>query len=225
MKNQTLLSIVMTAFVSGVIMLPATAQSNKPHKLQTIKKQTTKQENIIPQSAALVIAFPQGVQLDAEKDKSHPMTVLLAQPILDRTGREIVRANSPVSVKLVPSEGNIKIVTESIVVGGQFVPVQATSSIIPSVKKTVVSGNEKARRNSRPWARLGSSFVGAIGKGDSDSILKGGLAGNAIGILGGITSPKKVAVVSIPQGSVYILKLEAPVTLPKNTKTAVPKSL
>lgn len=219
MKKQTLLTIAITVLVSGLTTVPAKAQLNKPYQLQA-----QEQVKAIPQSTALIIAFPQEVQLDAGQDKSHPMTVFLAQPIVDAMGRELVPANSPIAVKLVPSEGNIKIVAESIVVRGQVVPVEATSPIIPSTKKTLVSGNERARKNSPAWSRLGASFGGAIGKGSSNSMIKGGLTGNAVGIFKGMISSKKIRAVSIPQGSVHILQLKAPAALPTMSISNIPQT-
>lgn len=217
MKKQTLLSIAISVLVSGINTVPAMAEQTVPYDLQT-----QEQLNVIPQSSALVVTFPQPVQLDAGQNNSLPMTLLLAQPIVDAVGRELVPSNSPIAVKLISSGENIRIVAESIVIGGQVVPIQATSSIIPSTRKTVVSGNEQARRNSPVGSRFGSSLVGAIGGGDNDSIITGGLAGNAVGIFVGMVSPKKVPVVSISQGSAYILKLETPVTLPQGLNALNP---
>ncbi|AFY55438.1 hypothetical protein Riv7116_2957 [Rivularia sp. PCC 7116] len=208
MKNNTLLSIAMVVLASTTNAIPAIAQSNQPENLQT-----QSQTSVLPKSSALVIAFPQQVQVDSGKKKSYPMTVLLAQPILDQNGTEVVKANSPVAVELVPYKKDIKIVAKSIIVGGKVVSIQATSPVIPSQKITVKSANQKAKRNSKVSTNLGGSIVGALG-GDSNSTMKGGLAGNAIGIVTGLTSAKKIRLVNIPQGSVHILELETAASLP-----------
>jgi len=208
MKNNTLLSIAMVVLASTTNAIPAIAQSTQTHNLQA-----QSQTRILPKSSALVIAFPQEVQVDSGKKKSYPMTVLLAQPILDQNGTEIVKANSPVAVELVPYKKDIKIVAKSIIVGGKVVSIQATSPVIPSQKITVKSGNQKAKRNSKVTASLGGSIAGAFG-GDTDSTIQGGYAGNAIGIVTGLTSAKKIRLVNIPQGSVHILELETAAALP-----------
>ena len=122
-------------------------------------------------------------------------------------------------------KADIKIVAEFIVVRGQAVPVEATSPIIPSIKQTLVSGNERARNNSPAWSRLGASFGGAIGKGSSNSMIRGGLAGNAVGIFKGMISSKKIRAVSIPQGSVHILQLKAPAALPTMPISNIPHTI
>lgn len=208
MKSNTLLSIAMVVLASTANAIPAVAQSIQPHNLQA-----QSQTNILPKSSALVIAFPQQVQVDSGKKKSYPMTVLLAQPILDQNGTEIVKANSPVAVELVPYKKDIKIVAKSIIVGGKVVSIQATSPVIPSQKITVKSANQKAKKNSKVTGSLGGSIAGAI-SGDTDSAMKGSYAGNAIGIVTGLTSAKKIRLVNIPQGSVHILELETAAALP-----------
>lgn len=208
MKNNTLFSIAMVVLASTTNAIPAIAQSIQPRNLQAQSR-----TSVLPKSSALVIAFPQQVQVDSGKKKSYPMTVLLAQPILDQNGTEVVKANSPVAIELVPYKKDIKIVAKSIIVGGKIVPIQATSPVIPSQKITVKSANQKAKNNSKVSASLGGSIAGAFSN-DTDSTIKGGYAGNAIGILTGLTSAKKIRLVDIPQGSVHILELETAAALP-----------
>ncbi|MEO1432796.1 MAG: hypothetical protein AAFV71_27770 [Cyanobacteria bacterium J06633_8] len=208
MKSNTLLSIAMVVLASTTNAIPAIAQSNQQTNLET-----QSQTSVLPKSSALVIAFPQQVQVDSGKKKSYPMTVLLAQPILDQNGAEVVKANSPVAIELVPYKKDIKIVAKSIIVGGKIVSIQATSPVIPSQKITVKSGNQKAKKNSKVSASLAGSIAGAFSS-DTDSTIKGSYAGNAIGILHGLTSAKKIRLVNIPQGSVHILELETAASLP-----------
>jgi hypothetical protein len=221
MKNNSLLSIAMVVLASTTNAIPAVAQSIQPSNLQAQSR-----TSVLPKSSALVIAFPQQVQVDSGKKKSYPMTVLLAQPILDQNGAEVVKANSPVAIELVPHKKDIKIVAKSIIVGGKIVSIQATSPVIPSQKVTVKSGNQKAKNNSKVSASLGGSIVGAFSS-DTDGTMKGGYAGNAIGILTGLTSAKKIRLVNIPQGSVHILELETAAALPvqpNNLQTQVESS-
>ena len=50
----------------------------------------------------------------------------------------------------------------------------------------------------------------------ADAFDQGGMIGGALGILTGMNSPKSLRVVQLPQGSVYVLSLQAPIALPAN---------
>ncbi len=68
---------------------------------------------------------------------------------------------------------------------------------------------EKAKESSSLATHILGSAFGAGG----GNIESGTLLGNALGGLAGFASPKKVKVVKIPQGSTYILSLQAAVAL------------
>jgi len=223
MKKHTLLSLAMTLSMFGSVALPALAEPTLP-----LNQQVGSQVSTIPQSSAIIVAFPSHVEFDAGEEQNHSVTLLLAQPILDNFGNVVVPANSPVAAQLVPSNGSVQIVAESLVVGGQVVPIQASSSAISASTITVASGIEKARQNAPAYSRLGTSLLGAVTGGDSKNTMRGGFIGNAIGIISGLASPETVKVVSIPQGSVHILTLHTPVRLsatavaPQNTGLPAP---
>lgn len=212
MKKHTLLGTALVLFMSGPISLPASAEPTSPATPQVANQAPT-----IPQSTAIVVAFPSEVIFDAKQRQDYPATVLLAQPILDNYGNAVAPANSPVSVRLKPTDKGAQIIVDSLIVGGQVVPIQASGVAIPGETVTKVSAKQQAQENSPVYSRLLGGLGGAFGgTGDQgiERAKQGGLLGAGIGALTGLTSSKKALVVRVPQGSAYVLTLQAPVALP-----------
>lgn len=209
MKLQALLNVALSLSLFGLTTLPAVANQPVANSIQP-----TSQGAVIPQSAALIVVLPADVTLDAGKEQSYPMMLFTAQPIYDHYGNVIAPEKSPVNGSLKPTKNGIKIIAESIVIKGQIIPLYAESAVIPANTIKVASGVEKAKENSGAYTRLGSSVGGAVSGGSLDGIKNGGLIGSVFGIVSGLTSSEKVKVVKIPQGSQYILTLQAAVNLP-----------
>jgi hypothetical protein len=221
MKALTLLNLTLTLSLVGAMALPACADQVAAVNQPTVSPTTVNQSSTIPQSSAIIVAFPTEVTLDGGADRDYPMTLLLAQPIWDNYGNMVAPQNSPISVRLQSKAGSIQVIAESLVVKGRVVPIQASSAVIPGNTVTVTSGLEKAKENSSLGVRLGGLALGAMNGGDAESIKQGALIGSGLGILTGLISSKEVSVVKIPQGSVYVLTLQATVTLTFTTVTSV----
>jgi hypothetical protein len=172
--------------------------------------------SVISQTAGVIISLPMGVTIDVGQKQDYPLTVPLAQPLLDLQGNTLVPANSPVSIKFKPEQGGARIVAESIVVNGQIVPIQAATDVIPGNTITQREAAEVARQNSAVYGNLLGATMGAIAplSKKADAFEHGGMIGGAIGIVSGLSSPKNLRVVQLPQGSVYVLALRAPIVLP-----------
>ncbi len=170
----------------------------------------------IPQTAGIVISLPGNLTVDVGQKQDYPLTVPLAQPLFDTAGNEVVPANSPVVIKLKPEQGGARIVAEAIVVRGQIVAVQAATAVIPGNTITQTEGADVARQNSAVYGNLFGSILGAAAPTahKADAFDQGGMIGGALGILSGMGAPKSLRVVQLPQGSVYVLTLQAPVVLP-----------
>lgn len=209
MKRQDLLNVALSLSLLGLTTLPVTA---KEPVIETI--QSASPGTVIPQSAAVIVAFPSDVTLDAGKEQDYPVMLLLTQPIYDTYGNAIAPEKSPINARLKPTKNGIKIIAESVVIRGQIIPLQAESAILPSSTIKVTSGIEKAKQNSGVYARFGASVGGAVSGGSIDGISTGGLVGSAVGLFGGLISSEKVKVVKIPQGSQHILTLQTAITLP-----------
>ena len=220
MNVRTLLNLALLLSVSAPIALPAAAAE----VIVSTTTTTTRQGTMIPQTAGVVIKLPAAVTVDVGQKQDYPMTVPLAQPLMDLQGNEIVPMNTPVTIKLKPENGGAKIVAESIVIRGQIVAIQATSAVIPGNTITQQSGADRARENSGVLGNLFGAVMGATA-GESrkaSAFDQGGMIGGAIGILSGMTSPKNIRIVQLPADSVYVLTLQAPISLP--TIAAAPQA-
>jgi hypothetical protein len=221
MKKQTLLSVALVVSMFGSTTLPAFAEQPA-----LVTPSMANQVPSVPQSAAIVIAFPNEALIDASQGQDYPATVLLVQPVLDSYGNVVIPANSPVSIRLKPSSGGAKIIADSLIIRGQVFPIQASSVTIPGMKVTKVSAKDQAQENSSIYSHLLGGLGGAVGSfgGNSEQstarAMQGGLLGMAVGTLTGMTSAKKALVVRIPQGSVYTLTLQAPIALAATSQPA-----
>ncbi|WP_066380887.1 MULTISPECIES: hypothetical protein [unclassified Anabaena] len=210
MKTQTLLSLACSLSVLGSLTLPVTAQ---PVATEPTQPQVVSPEISIPQDTALIVSFPAPVTVDVGQKKDYPLTVPLASAIQDAEGNTIAPENTPVTIVLKPSEGGAKIVAQSIVINGRIVAIKASSQIIPGTTITHKRANDKAVENGSIWGRIGGSTLGFFSNGDPDQFDRGAMLGSAVGLLSGLRSAENTRVVQIPQSSVYVLSLEAPITL------------
>lgn len=207
MKKSILLTAALSLSIAGFTSVPVLAElrSSQP---------VTKSTVMIPQAAAIVIVFPSDVIIeDVGKMQEHPITLLLAQPLLDSQGNVVAPANSPVSSYLKPSNGGVQIVVESIVVGGRVIAVQTNSLTIPVKEVTIKQGIDRAQQH----GVVASSLAGGVGEAFSNNpevADKIEAAAGVVGALIGLTSPKKMQAAVVPQGSSYVLKLQAPVIVP-----------
>jgi hypothetical protein len=202
-------SLALSCSILGAAALPGFA--NQP---VVVNSQLSR--SVISQTAGVIISLPMGVTIDVGQKQDYPLTVPLAQPLLDLQGNTLVPANSPVSIKFKPEQGGARIVAESIVVNGQIVPIQAATDVIPGNTITQREAAEVARQNSAVYGNLLGATMGAIAplSKKADAFEHGGMIGGAIGIVSGLSSPKNLRVVQLPQGSVYVLALRAPIVLP-----------
>lgn len=168
----------------------------------------------IPQSTGIIVTFPASVVVNVEDDDDeYPLTLPLAQAITDPQGNVIVPQNTPVSIVLRPIDEGAQIVAQSIVVGGQIVPIQATSPVIPATTVTHQTANQRAVENGAVFGRLSGSVFGFMNSGDPDEFDQGAMLGSALGLASGLLNPNTDKIVQIPQGSVYVLALAAPIAL------------
>jgi hypothetical protein len=215
-KKTALVTLALATSLLNSVTLPAVANPMMSYRQNTPQKAT------ISQSSAIVVSFSQNLEIDAKQEQGQTLTLPLAQPITDGHGNELVPAGSPVSVKIVPEDKKgVYIIAESIVVNGQLIPIQATSSKIASVKIKVKTAKEQARENRAVFGNLGGNVaVGLSNDGNEQATettkdaTTGAAIGNSVGIISGLLSAENVYLVRIPQGSVYVLQLNAPITLP-----------
>lgn len=215
-KKTALVALALATSLLNSVTLPAVANPMMSYRQNTPQKAT------ISQSSAIVVGFPQNLEIDAKQKQGQTLTLPLAQPITDGHGNELVPAGSPVSVKIVPEDKKgVYIIAESIVANGQLIPIQATSSKIASVKIKVKTAKEQARENRAVFGNLGGNVAVGLTNDENELATEttkdattGAAIGNTVGIISGLLSAENVYLVRIPQGSVYVLQLNAPITLP-----------
>ncbi|MGJ5628917.1 hypothetical protein [Nostoc sp. CALU 1950] len=211
MKMQMLLSLACSISVLGSIILPANAQ---PVMIQpTQPTQAVNQEINIPQDTAIIVSFPASVTVDVGQKKDYPLTLPLASAIKDNQGNVVAPENTPVTITIKPIDGGAKIIAQSLVVNGRIISIKASSQIIPGTTITHMRANDKAVENGSVWGRIGGSTLGFFSQGDPEQFDRGAMLGSAVGIISGLRSAENTRIVQIPQSSVYVLSLEAPIQL------------
>ncbi|MBD2595742.1 hypothetical protein H6G74_15600 [Nostoc spongiaeforme FACHB-130] len=208
MKTHLLLSLACSISLLGTVTLPTYAQP-----VPTVQPQAISSEITIPQDTAIIVAFPAPVTIDVGQKKDYPLTLPLASAIKDAQGNIIAPENTPVSIVLKPKEGGAKIIAQSLVINGKIVTIKASSQVIPGTTITHVRANDKAIENGSVWGRIGGSTLGFISQGDPEQFDRGAMLGSAVGLLTGLRSAENTRIVQIPQSSVYVLSLEAPISL------------
>ncbi|MBW4562058.1 MAG: hypothetical protein KME32_13065 [Mojavia pulchra JT2-VF2] len=214
MKTQMLLSLACSISLLSSVTLPVIAQPVPTATLQpTVQPQAVVESITIPQDTAIIVSFPASVTVDVGQKKDYPLTVPLASAIKDSRGNVIASENTPVSIVLKPNDGGAKIVAQSLVLNGRIVSIQALSQMIPGTTITHKRANDKAIENGSVWGRITGSTLGFLSQGDPDQFDRGAMLGSAIGLISGLRSAENTRVVQIPQSSVYVLSLEAPIQL------------
>lgn len=213
-------SIILTfATLSAMIPLTSPVMANSHHFVNKSSSHYH-QEITLNKSTAFTVGFSQPIQFEASQGKTSPITALLAQPVVDSIGNVIIPQNSPITTRLVSTEQGVRIVAESVVIGSQALPIHAVSPILAETKVTITQAPQQKRKG-KMLGSLGGSIASFFGDSDNkseknDTMMQGMLGGNALGILVelGAETPQEKSVVQIPQGSVHILTLEAPMSLP-----------
>ncbi|MDH6056275.1 hypothetical protein [Umezakia ovalisporum] len=213
MKIQILLTLGYSISLLGSVTLPASAQ---PIPTQPITGQSQTQavskEIIIPQDTAIIVEFPASVTIDVGQDKAYPLTLPLTNAIEDHQGNVLIPENTPVTINLKPTEGGVKIVAQSLVINGRIVAIQASSQTIPGTTITYKRAHDKAVENSSIWSQIGGDTLSFFSQGDPGQFDQGAMLGSIVGFIAGLGSAENIRVVQIPQRSVYVLSLEAPIS-------------
>jgi hypothetical protein len=216
MKAQILLSLACSLSLLGAVTVPAMAQpvpSVPPQPTVQPQPQAISQDITIPQDTAIIVSFPAPVTVDVGQKKDYPLTLPLANAIKDAQGNVVAPENTPVTIVLQPTDGGAKIVAQSLVINGRIVSIKASSQMIPGTTITHKRANDKAVENGSVWGRLTGSTLGFISNGDPEQFDRGAMLGSAIGLVSGLRSAENTRIVQIPQSSVYVLSLEAPIQL------------
>ncbi len=212
MKSQSLQSRIAFGLLCSLSMVvPATL----PTIAQTVPviQSYSSSNTTIPQSTAITVAFPANLVIDAKKEQDYPTTLILAQPLLDSYGNQLAAQGSPVAAHIHPVKDGAQVIAESLVIQGRTIPIQATSPVLPSRKITLSSGNQQARELSPIGSRIGGGLFGGSTGGDFMNFNQGAMLGSGVGAIAGLASEKSMHVVEIPQGSLYVLTLQMPVTV------------
>lgn len=181
--------------------LPAIAQTNSTSVSIT---RTENRSTNLPANMTIVATFPKDVIFEVGQRQAQPITLFLAQPIVDNSGKAIVPANSPIKARLVPVSDGIKIQTQYVAVGGKRLPLKLSSDFIPGQTAREIQALAKAGRLggfSRDFAILISNTIG-LDPYTSDRVTSGL---SAFGTIIGVLSPEQRKIVAIPRGEVVVL--------------------
>lgn len=224
MNTKITLSLFTSIVLFNPLLLPVFAQSNQPinsnpAEVKSENNSHSSEVNVslnsqpieISQDTAIIISFPAPVTVDAGQKKEYPLTLPLSSAIKDDQGNIIIPENTPVTVVLKSQEGGMKIIAQSLIINGKIVKIDASSAVIPGTTITHKRANDKAVENGAIWGRIGGSTMGFLGGGDPDRFDRGAMLGSAVGLLSGLRSPENTRIVQIPQSSVYVLSLSAPI--------------
>lgn len=213
--KKLLFSILASASLFTALPTSAQTATQQPIAPEASTASLTTPQTVIPQTTGIIVTFPAAVVVNVKDHRDeYPLTLPLAQAITDRQGNILVPQNTPVSIILRPTDQGAQIVAQSIVINGQIVPIQAASPTIPSTRVTRQSANQRAVESGSVLGRLGGSVFGFASGGDPDQFDRGAMLGSALGLANGLRSSDSDELVQIPQGSVYVLALQAPIALP-----------
>ena len=154
---------------------------------------------IIPASSAIVVTVPNDVQLDAGGVTS--ITLVLSRAIFDKDGMEIAPINSLISARVIPDNGGIKIVADSLVLRGKHIRLQASTIAYRGETITTTSGISKADS----FGNIGEVLLRPFGSDVS-------IVGRGFGTIVGLLSPERQTIVRIPLGTIFVLSLQAEIT-------------
>ena len=208
LNNVTGLTLSLLSSVALTVPVTATTYPDIIVNASVNEEWVANQGIILPQSTALLVTFTQNTVVDVGQGDSAPIILPLMQDIKSRSGDILIPANTPISLKVQPYGDGALLVAESIILNGQIIPINATSSMLPGRTITVRTAEEMARQGSKVYGNLATSVGGALGV-NIPNMQRGTFFGSAVGIVTGLSSPDNVRVVEIGAGSVHILKLQS----------------
>lgn len=165
------------------------------------------------QALAIAVLVPQDTHVDIGNSQSTPLTLVLAQSLINSQGIEVAPANSLVSAQLVPSGNGAQIIADSVVVNGRALSIRAVSNVIPSISVEASNQQATAEINTNSLGRTGMAVGCAIGsfaggECDSEAMQTGGSIGLVLGIFTNQNTSETRQIVQIPQGTLFVLRAQ-----------------
>ncbi|MEO0768821.1 MAG: hypothetical protein AAFY72_05210 [Cyanobacteria bacterium J06649_4] len=211
MKSMSLIKLFAVLSAVSTFTTPALAQSPTLESLQqTVSKETTlvSPKPSSREVAELVVVFPSNIRVETSDEATHPMTLFLAQDIIDNQGNLIAPVNSPVRAQLTTTEDGVIIVADSILASGQSISLRAVSSLIPGTTIKNAVPDSGRRRQAGVFDSLAGGIAGALGA-DLPTLQQARFGGNVLGyVVGESSEPQQVREVMIPAGTVHILSVD-----------------
>ena len=212
MKSTSLVKFFAILSAVGTLAAPALAQSPKLESLQRTANQETTLVSPKPSAykevTELAVIFPSNIRLETSEAATHPMTLFLAQDIIDAQGNLIAPINSPVKAQLMTTENGVTIVAESILASGQSISVRAVSPLIPGITIERAPGDSHRSNQADVFDSLAGGVAGALGA-DLPAFQQARFGGKVFGYLvGGSSESQQVREVMIPAGTVHILSVD-----------------
>lgn len=180
---------------------------NQPSRVQLSETQPVEAQPSAKQSMALIVAFPKSIDFNITNNQQLSTTLILAQPLVSRSGDLLADVNSPVQAQLIATDDGARIQVEAVVSEGRLLPVQAISSTISFIEESSTEG-QKAGRGAGVWGRRGLAVGCLFNNCSADNQMMGGSAGAFLGSFIGQGQSDNQKIVQIPQGSVFILQVQ-----------------
>ena len=219
------LNAVFTGICGGIALSYLPTASAAPRIItQTVEQKSTAPTTAqikqlsptIPQSTAVLFSLPTDVVIDAREPQEYSLVAQLVQPILNNTGNIVVPVNSPIMVKLTPTEKGAKLTVGFLIIQGRMTPVLTSSTTFLGQKISKKKAKESIEQSSRLYSEatngVVSAVVGTIGSG-LDVAKRSVLGVTGLSIFSGLIPSKKTLIVTVPQSSVHVLTLLTPVSL------------
>jgi hypothetical protein len=165
------------------------------------------------QASAFVVSIQDTVVFKPGDEVELPIVLGLAQPFA-LSESIIIPDGSMINAKIKPVEQGAQIIAESILVEGHVIPIQASSSVVPS-ESVVLDESSRSDSGMGNFSR-GGAAAGCIvnnlfgGSCDSESMDTGMAVGSLFGWITGANrrEPETVDIVHFKPGSLHILSVQ-----------------
>ena len=229
MLLRILSTITFTALVFNQLTPTVFAQEQQSETLYNSFSFPEEPTITIPRLSAIVTIFCSNLNFNHEQDSSFPVTLSLAQPIIDGNGSVIAPINSLVNAMVEANGNEIKIHLNALVIGGRYIPIETQKIALPALTDTQRNFNNSfpdVDRSRRGVAfRVTDNLINWLSLGRTEAVVEpttGAILGLGLSVATGIAQglnepappdPEESRVMQIQGGIQLIFPLESPVEL------------
>uniref|UniRef100_B8HVA9 SbsA Ig-like domain-containing protein n=1 Tax=Cyanothece sp. (strain PCC 7425 / ATCC 29141) TaxID=395961 RepID=B8HVA9_CYAP4 len=174
---------------------------------------------LIPKSSAIAITFKFPVNFDPKGQKvNYPITVALAQPLRDSTGRIVAAKDALVNIYFRPLKDGVEIEAYSIVIAGRVIPIKTTPMVLPAVMDPERFGLEFVP-SPGIFSNLADALVQWLAAAENINLATRTSLAAGLALTQGVALPrpkKAPPLVTIVEGNTFVLPLAEDVVLPES---------